>query len=173
MALRHFNFILFLVSPRCHARRRLAMAVVSDDHADPGLAAEMLPAGPGAGGSTAGRPREYRMEEVGEHDGHEGRAFFAVVDGFVVDATAFLDSHPGGLRKLLSANSPDSGHTGRAFGFSFARGRNAHFPGTGRRFRDGVQRYLTGAAGADGLLPPAAIKFESYGSIVILGRLHA
>ena len=51
-----------------------------------------------------------------------------------------------------------------AFSFSFSRGRNAHFPDTGRRFADGVQRYLR-----DG--HATKIKFPPHGNLVILGRL--
>jgi hypothetical protein len=81
--------------------------------------------------------------------------------------------------------------TGRPFGFSFSRGRNAHFPDTGKTFQEGVKRYLRGegcdivaavtaaktggAAAAEGesefLLPPADVVFKMYGKIVILGRL--
>ena len=38
-------------------------------------------------------------------------SFWAVIDGFVVDASEFVDKHPGGLRKLLSADSPAAGAT--------------------------------------------------------------
>lgn len=150
------------------------MAVVSDDHADPSLAVEQSSAlSSGVGVSdTPGQVREILMEEVSACDGRNGQAFYAVIDGWVVDASSFIDSHPGGLKKLLSANSAGTGWSGEPFGFSFARGRNAHFPSTGRDFRDGVQSYLEGAAGADGFLVPATINFKSYGSIKILGRLQ-
>ena len=80
------------------------------------------------------------------------------------DATAFVDTHPGGLRKLMSTDDAGIGAGPDAFSFSFSRGRNAHFPDTGRRFADGVQRYLR-----DG--HATKIKFPPHGTLVILGRL--
>ena len=73
------------------------------------------------------------------------------------------------LRKLLSADSAATGATGRPFGFSFSKGRNAHFPETGRRFSEGVKRYLGG--GGEGQLPAAEVSFPPYGDLVILGKL--
>ena len=87
-----------------------------------------------------------------------------------MDATEFADTHPGGLRKLLSTNDAEAGVTDRPFGFSFSRGRNAHFPATGQCFQEGVQRYL--AAESDGpYLRPVEVEFPSYGKVVILGQL--
>ena len=141
-------------------------AVVSDDHADPSLCAEALAA------SSAGRPRPISAEEVKRHGTKTD--FWAVVDGYVVDATEFCKSHPGGLRKLLSTDDAATGATGAAFGFSFSRGRNAHFPGTGARFRDGVKRYLAHREDRgirdEPYLPPADVAFPPYGKITILGR---
>ena len=98
-------------------------------------------------------------EQVPEEEKNE-----YVVDGFVVDATAFVDTHPGGLRKLMSTDDAGIGAGPDRFSFSFSRGRNAHFPDTGRRFADGVQRYLR-----DG--HATKIKFPPHGTLVILGRL--
>ena len=70
--------------------------------------------------------RWIKPDEVREHKSKE--SFWAVVDGFVVDATEFVRSHPGGLRKLLQTDDPDVGATGEEFGFSFSRGRNARSP---------------------------------------------
>ena len=124
--------------------------------------------------------------EIKQHNRKGKGTFWAVVDGFVVDATEFLESHPGGLPKLRSANAAGVGATGEPFGFSFTRGRNSHFPDTGRRFQDGVARFLsggsvtgsagsvTGSAGAGELhLPPVDVQFPSHGKIVIIGRLQA
>ena len=95
-------------------------------------------------------------------------------DSFVVDATDFLESHPGGLKKLLSTDSPGAGASGQPYGFSFSRGRNAHFPDTGKRFMKGVERYLGGAAsGSDSWLPPSDVAFPRYGRLVILGKLKS
>ena len=96
--------------------------------------------------------------EVKQHSG-EGTGFWAVIDSFVVDCSEFVDTHPGGLRKLLSADSPATGATGQPFGFSFSRGRNAHFPDTGKRFREGVKRYLSGGGGDPPFLPPTDVAF--------------
>lgn len=147
------------------------MAVVSDDHADETMNVEGMGLGitSDENGRSAPRPRLISQEEVNEHSGPEG-SFWAVVDSFVIDATQFVEKHPGGMRKLLGVNSASEGVTGRPFGFSFTRGRNAHFPDTGRRFHEGVTRYL--AAGGDGpFLSPAEVAFPPYGNVVILGRL--
>ena len=70
----------------------------------------------------------------------------------------------------------------KAFGFSFSRGRNAHFPGTGQAFHDGVKRYLSGDGGGGGggggaspsaVLDPVEVAFPGYGKVVILGRVGA
>lgn len=153
-------------------------------------------------------PRLISPEEVKKHRGvkrkkkkknshdrnnntnnNNNNTFWCVVDGYVVDATGFLKSHPGGLMKLLSTDSAAIGATGAPFGFSFTRGRNAHLSDTSTRFREGVKRYLSGEGGSgsngmlsgseDGrsvegeqFLPPVEVDFPSYGSIVILGRLY-
>ena len=89
------------------------MAVVSDDHAQAHLCVENV----GADGLRLFSPAEIKR--------NDGRAFWAVVDGFVVDATAFVDSHPGGLKKLLSTDDANTGATGKAFGFSLSKGCGA------------------------------------------------
>ena len=141
-------------------------AVVSSDHADESTNVEHL--------ARASGPRLISADEVRQHTGKGGGEFWAVIDQFVVDATAFVDTHPGGLKKLLSADSAAAGATGREFGFSFSRGRNAHFPGTGKTFSAGVKRFLAGKSdGKSGLLPPVEVAFPPYGSIMILGRLKS
>ena len=92
------------------------------------------------------------------------RSFWCVVDGFVVDATATVDRRIPAGSQLMSTDDAGIGAGPDAFGFSFSRGRNAHFPDTGRRFADGVQRYLR-----DG--HATKIKFPPHGTLVILGRL--
>ena len=115
--------------------------------------------------------RPITPEEVGRHDGAHGRSFWCVVDGYVVDATRFVEAHPGGVRKLMSANTAGVGHTGTPFGFSFSRGRNAHFPATADRFRNGLKHFLEGGQQGEAYLPPAAVSFPPHGQVVILGRL--
>ena len=147
------------------------MAVVSSDHADESLCAEYLLSAPALPASVAGPgPRQISPEEVRQHDGQEGRQFWGVVDGFVVDATEFLNTHPGGIKKLLSVDSAAAGASGRPFSFSFSRGRNAHFPETGKKFQDGVKQFLNGSGGKQVLLP-VDVTFAQYGKITILGRL--
>merc|ERR1712154_712559 len=103
----------------------------------------------------------------------------------------------------MSTDEPSIGATGKAFGFSLGRGRNGHFPDTAKRFRDGVDLFLSGGGagkeeddGADDdgrrrkkdgdgeegggeeelflFLPPVTVDFPPYdGSIVILGKLAA
>ena len=152
-----------------HVSRAGAMAKVSDDHADESMCVERLTAP--RPGKVA--PRPISPEEVRQHGGRDGGSFWAVIDSFVVDCSEFVDAHPGGLRKLLSADSAAAGATGAAFGFSFSRGRNAHFPATGKAFREGVQRYLSGGRGAaEPFLPAVDVAFASYGRVTILGRLE-
>jgi len=141
-------------------------SVISDDHGDESLCADGM-------ASSSTEPRPISVEELQEHNNSDG-SFWAVIDGFVVDATDFLESHPGGLKKLLSTDSPGAGASGQPYGFSFSRGRNAHFPDTGKRFRKGVERYLGGAAsGSDSWLAPSDVAFPRYGRLVILGKLKA
>ena len=104
-----------------------AGAVVSDDHAGSSLHTAALLQ------STSPSPVHlFSIVEVKENDGSQSnKPFFCVIDGMVVDATSFVNAHPGGLKKILSADDASVGATGKAFGFSFSRGRNAQFPGTG------------------------------------------
>ena len=150
------------------------MAVVSTDHAAESLSAAGLePLGPRMPRIIT--PAELKRNNEGVRANPRGVAFWAVVDGWVVDASAFVDAHPGGLKKLLSTDEASIGATGKQYGFSFSRGRNAHFPKTGQSFSAGVKRYLSGGGvegSCDGpFLPPCAVQFETYGSIVILGKL--
>ena len=118
-------------------------------------------------------PRPITADEVTAHNERKADgSFWAVVDGFVVEAGDFLDAHPGGVKKLLSTNASATGATGKPFGFSFSRGRNAHFPDTGRRFSEGVKRYMSGKSDEE-YLQPAEVAFPSFGKIVILGKLNA
>lgn len=140
-------------------------AVVSDDHADPSLAVDGLRV---AKGTT---PRLISAEEVEAH-GEDASTFWAVVDTFVVDATEMVNSHPGGLKKLLLTNSAAAGATSNPYSFSFSKGKNAHFPDTGKKFQRGIKTYLEGEAESDGFLKPANVHFPGFGKIVILGKLR-
>ena len=131
-------------------------AVVSSDHADESANVQHL--------AKREKLRLISPAEVRQHSGRDGCDFWAVIDGFVVDASEFVDTHPGGLKKLLSTDSSETGATGKPFGFSFSRGKNAHFPDTGKRFRAGVERYLSGGS--------PEVAFPPLGKIVILGRLQ-
>ena len=153
-------------------------AVVSSDHADASMnVSHLASVGPSAAPPAKLGPRLISLEEMQQHSGQEaGGRYWAVVDGFVVDATEFIDTHPGGLRKLLSADTAAAGATGSPFGFTFSGGRNGHFPDTGRRFRDGVKRFLAGtalaSASSDNCLAPASVNFPPHGSLLILGLLR-
>ena len=58
-------------------------------------------------------PRPITGAEVKQHDGRSGNgSFWAVIDGWVVDATDFVGTHPGGNAKLLSTDNADIGATG-------------------------------------------------------------
>ena len=85
------------------------MAVVSSDHADESLCAE----GMTSVSSAAPAARLFTAEDI-ESNNKGKEKFLAVVDGFVVDASKFLKTHPGGLRKLLSANNAGTGATGKS-----------------------------------------------------------
>ena len=139
-------------------------AVISDDHADPSLSVDRMHA-------IKGAPRIISAAEVEAHNG-KNTTFWAVVDNFVVDATEMVETHPGGLKKLLLTNAAAAGATGNPFGFSFSRGKNAHFPDTGKRFQAGIKRYLTGEINADSTLKPVSVDYPQFGKIVILGRLQ-
>ena len=122
-------------------------------------------------------PRLITPEEIKEHDGSNG-SFWAVIDGWVVDASVFLAVHPGGISKLLSTDRAATGATGKPFGFSFTHGREAHLPVTGRLFNECVDEYLRGPAQNEenknenyGYLPVKEVNFPDLGTIVILGKL--
>ena len=115
-------------------------------------------------------PRLISAEEVDQHnDAKVG--FWAVIDGYVVDATAFLDAHPGGLKKLLSADSAAAGATGSRYGFSFSKGRNSHFGHTARRFQEGIKKYLNQKIDGSDLAPYGSIFSKTRTKISILGKL--
>ena len=145
------------------------MAVVSEDHASITMSAERVV------GSLAGSPRLVSVEELEEHNKENlsKGSFWAVVDGYVVDVGDFLKSHPGGNKKLLSVNQSSVGYTGLARGFSFSRGRNAHFPRTAKVFQDGVRRYLNNSARVEfkKYLPPVRVEFPPHGSLSIVGKI--
>ncbi len=138
------------------------MAVVSDDHGDESLNTEGLNSQ-----AANGIPliSAAAIQENNKKIASKDKAYWAVVDGFVVDATDFLDTHPGGLQKLLQSNAASAGYTGNPFGFSFTRGKNAHFPETGRTFKEGVERYLRNRTDNQ-------IQFKGMdGKLRVLGRL--
>ena len=115
-------------------------------------------------------PRLISAEEVDQrNDAKVG--FWAVIDGYVVDATAFLDAHPGGLKKLLSADSAAAGATGSRYGFSFSKGRNSHFGHTARRFQEGIKKYLNQKTDGSDLLPTEVYFPKPGRKISILGKL--
>lgn len=163
------------------------MAVVSQDHADESYNVENY-SPPEASSSSSSSPkpaiRYFTPEEVERHNAEHARgddggssdvaaSYWAVVDGFVVDAVDFLrgGKHPGGRKKVLATNDADTGDVGRPYAFSFSRGRNAHFPETARAFRDGVARFLEGGS-AEIAFPSSSGKKEG-GKLVVLGRLRS
>jgi hypothetical protein len=187
------------------------MAVISDDHAHESMCMEASTILSSSSSSSScllvirGKPRPISPEDILENNngpaasppgggGRPSSSFWAVVDGWVIDATEFVDSHPGGLKKLMSTDAEEVGSTGMTHGFSFSRGKNAHFPDTGRRFGEGVVKYLRGDGATttatttmatvtatakitrgcdnqDEYLPPGKVSFPPHGSILILGRL--
>lgn len=139
------------------------MAVVSSDHADARYAIHDA--------ASSLRPvRRFSPEEISRHNAEDPSAFWACVDGFVVDAGDYLRAHPGGKKKVLATNDPETGDDGRPFAFSFSKGRNAHFSGTARIFRDGVRKFLEGGTGE--VRFPGKYRDDPEGRIVILGRLE-
>ena len=144
------------------------MAVVSDDHADESYNVESrLPS------ESAPAIRWFTPETVHQHNkehcsGDNIASFWAVVDGFVVDATDFIQKHPGGRKKVLSTNDASTGDTGRPFAFSFSRGRNAHFPATARIFKDGIEAFLKGTSNT--IVFPEV--YRGGGKLIVLGKLQ-
>jgi hypothetical protein len=176
------------------------MAKVSEDHAPESLcmqASKVLSSSSACRLQGKPPPRPITPEEIQQHNGQDEidndttttkttitntTGFWAVIDGWVVDATDFLKTHPGGLKKLLSTDSAKVGATGDPFGFSLSRGKNAHFPETGRRFQAGVTQYLQGSVDTDSnnntsnsssseFLPPGKVDMSPEGTLLILGML--
>ena len=98
-------------------------------------------------------------------------SYWAVIDGFVVDSTDYINKHPGGKKKLLMTNDPTTGSTGKPYTFSFSKGRNAHFPETARIFRDAVQQFLEDGNASGEVVFPRTYKNQPNGKLIILGRL--
>ena len=146
------------------------MAVVSDDHADESYHAENCLA-------SNGEIRWFSPEEIHEHnqenssENNEIASYWACVDGFVVDATDFIKKHPGGRKKLLATNDVSTGDRGIPFDFSFSRGRNAHFSGTARVFKDGIEEYLKGSSNE--ITFPGQYRGSTGGKLIVLGKLRA
>uniref|UniRef100_A0A7S4IY37 Cytochrome b5 heme-binding domain-containing protein n=1 Tax=Odontella aurita TaxID=265563 RepID=A0A7S4IY37_9STRA len=129
------------------------------------------PAGVGAAMTDAATsnkkvPLQISEQDVTRSNGRDGRPLWVVIDGYVVDASNFADGHPGGLKKILSANDASTGWTGKAFGFSLSTGANAHYPMTGKTFREGVARFES-----LGRTERVDVNYSSYGAITILGKL--
>jgi len=112
-------------------------------------------------------PLVFTPEQVRAKNGKNGEKLWVVIDGYVVDATDFANFHPGGTSKILSADSKRTGYTGKEFGFSLSKGKNAHFPTTAKAFEDAAKSF-------DRLQQRVVVKFGSgqTGSIVILGKLR-
>ena len=92
--------------------------------------------------------RIFTAEEIHARNGTKNpkkdKGFWTVIDGYVVDASGYGKDHPGKIKKLLAANSPKIGATGKWFGFSFSKGPNAHFSGTARFWKEECKRFLGG-----------------------------
>eukprot|EP00756_Hemistasia_phaeocysticola_P008301 Hpha_TRINITY_DN14576_c0_g1::TRINITY_DN14576_c0_g1_i1::g.46723::m.46723 len=148
------------------------------------------PAGTAAGltAPLKKRKRIFTPEEIEANNKQRGDSvkkhlpFLAVIDGYVVDATDFIDTHPGGVSKLLSVNSKAAGWTREKFGFSFSKGANSHFPQTAQTFREGVLRFEQGVEGAEteacgnaGFAGDGAVDivYPSLGTLRLLGKLEA
>ncbi|GMH82322.1 hypothetical protein TrVE_jg11846 [Triparma verrucosa] len=142
------------------------MAVVSSDHSTPGMSCEDL-------SSANELIRIFTPSDIEKYNKAYSEGFYAVIEGFVVDAMGMVNSHPGGLKKLMQTNLKGVGYTGKDFGFSFSKGRNAHFPGTGKRWKQKVKEFLTGEKGEDGKLKSLQCVFDGEGgSVIILGKLQ-
>ena len=105
-------------------------------------------------------------DQVRENDGREQRPMWAVIDGYVVECTEYAKLHPGGIRKIRETDEKQTGWTGEEFGFSFTRGKNAHYPKTGRVFQEGIRKF-------EELQSPVEVDFgkDGGGAITILGKL--
>eukprot|EP00470_Lotharella_oceanica_P014009 CAMPEP_0170182590 /NCGR_PEP_ID=MMETSP0040_2-20121228/28317_1 /TAXON_ID=641309 /ORGANISM="Lotharella oceanica, Strain CCMP622" /LENGTH=138 /DNA_ID=CAMNT_0010428059 /DNA_START=46 /DNA_END=459 /DNA_ORIENTATION=- len=138
------------------------MAVVSADHGGE----DLNPSHISISSNKACSPRPFSPTDIHNHNKQDKKSFYAVIDGFVCDCSDFVNNqkaHPGGIKKLLSSNAAAVGATGKDYGFSFTRGRNAHFPATGKTFQDGVRAYLKGTGdGKSEYLAPAQVVFEPW-----------
>ena len=141
-------------------------SVISSDHADDSLNTSSLLKDCSNDGDTIVKPRKITKEEVRKSK------YLVVIDGYVINCFEFLKEHPGGIKKILATNQSNVGATGKEFGFSFTRGKNAHFSGTGKDFKVGIKKYLNGKVGKDGYLEETDIHFKGYdGKIKIIGIL--
>ena len=102
-------------------------------------------------------------------DGKDGRPFYAVIDGYVVDTGDFIITHPGGYELLLSTNAASTGHTGKSYGLSLSRGDNAHLRHTQQIFNAAVQMFESNG-GKDS--KEVEVIWPSLGKIVIIGKLR-
>lgn len=118
-------------------------------------------------------------QDVLYNNGQDGRPFWAVIDNYVVDCTDFMHKHPGGMKKILSANDTNVGWTGKQFGFSLGRGKNSHFSKTHRAFLDGIglfHKFNIDEEHASTETITVDVVFSDHaalGKIVILGRLES
>eukprot|EP00468_Gymnochlora_sp_CCMP2014_P003191 CAMPEP_0167761834 /NCGR_PEP_ID=MMETSP0110_2-20121227/12403_1 /TAXON_ID=629695 /ORGANISM="Gymnochlora sp., Strain CCMP2014" /LENGTH=149 /DNA_ID=CAMNT_0007648583 /DNA_START=45 /DNA_END=490 /DNA_ORIENTATION=+ len=147
------------------------MAVVSADHGSE----DLNPSHISISSKQTYTPRPFYPSDIHEHNKDEKNSFLGIIDGYVCDCSNFVNDkkmHPGGIKKLLSTNEAKIGATGKDFGFSFTRGRNAHFPDTGKTFQEGVKAYLNGSHdGNKKYLAPQEVNFKPRGKVVIVGVL--
>lgn len=167
------------------------MAVVSNDHADESYNMEdyNIPSSKCLTSKKDETQRDnilsgiriFSSEEIESHNRSEqssptSSSFWACIDGFVVDASDFLQKHPGGKKKILQTNDPNTGYKrGVPFSFSFSKGRNAHFPDTARIFQDGVKKFLESNGDSDRneiVFPSEYRNGAGGGKLILLGRLH-
>ena len=133
-------------------------AVISSDHGSDHAPSFSTPSST----SSPFSPPTYTRSQIEDNNAsHTHQAsparFLAVIDGYVVDASEYArpSVHPGGVKKASTTNDESTGATGEWGGFSFTKGRNAHFPGTEKRWKEGVEEWLKGGDGE--------VKFEGKG----------
>ena len=130
--------------------------------------------------ASDGMNRYFTIEQVQKHNiqhNQDGNvtSFWCCIDGFVVDATEYLNTrvHPGGQKKVLQTNDAKIGNDNKPMSFSFSKGKNAHFPETAKVFQDGVKDFLNG--GSNAIFFPEVVKKNGDvghgGKIFIIGRL--
>merc|ERR1740122_41363 len=95
----------------------------------------------------------FSIEECQKHDSYED--FWAVVDSYVLDLSAFLAHHPGTAKRIMQKRQTD--------GVDITRNFLDHFGHTVTTFRDACQVF-------DRIQQPVSFKFSEVPSVEVVIR---